>query len=463
MPNRLLKLLAIAVILLDAGISLYQHSLQALEGDIVAIVLPAEAYKPVLEDPFGFNAIKDGVPHAGSNRYFAHATMSAYFYSAPLLLQYFTDPIQSVYLSAGLAKLIAQLILLFGLAAYIRKTFGTSLWLAALLLVPLFQTFGYYQQMGIIDRSITYAWFYALPVGLQLWWFYPFYREKEFRFSPALIGILGIGAIVLALWSPLGAPLFLLICLTSVGLYAWNHKGLKSVPRTLIILFSLAIVCGLYSLYLGSLNTESMGVEISLMERYGRLPEGLFGFLTNKLAIPLLLISGLVQTAILYRRSDSHKKLRIRNTLFVLVGLALAYILLLPLGGYRVYRPEIVRRDTLLPIILSIGFGYGLSVFALMQCLKGRNLVVLIFYSSLVWLVFWIADFEFPPLNACEREAIEQVQRSKDETVALDSGCPVISWEPVREPEQTRVNGEMLTHWGILENPKRYYSVGTKK
>lgn len=52
--------------------------------------------------------------------------------------------------------------------------------------------------------------------------------------------------------------------------------------------------------------------------------------------------------------------------LFKWIGVfSLFYILLLPLGGYRDYRPNVLRHDTILPITLSLIFVLVKQLFIL--------------------------------------------------------------------------------------------------
>ena len=85
---------------------------------------------------------------------------------------------------------------------------------------------------------------------------------------------------------------------------------------------------------------------------------------------------------------------------------AAIYIVLLPLGGYREYRPNIVRRDTLMPVILCLIFFYGRSSFYLLNHLvpkyKRKYLILIVIFS----LVFTIADEPIFKHNACEKTGI---------------------------------------------------------
>ena len=180
--TRLLTGLLALVVLLDLWYSGTQHYRQVIDGDLARIILPDEGHSPVLHDPFGLGVLLHQQAYVGPNRFFAHASLYAYMRTMPGWLQAFVSPISSIYLACALFKTALQAVLLGLLAAYASQAsgadqrWGRTFWLAAALLMPLFQTAGYQGQMGIIDRSITYAFFYAFPLTLLLALLWPFFR-----------------------------------------------------------------------------------------------------------------------------------------------------------------------------------------------------------------------------------------------------------------------------------------------
>jgi hypothetical protein len=129
-------------------------------------VLPDEIIQPVFDDPFGFQVISTGESHSNPNRFFAHYAVATYFQYFPLWLQHFTNPIDSIYLASAVAKLIIQLAFIYLLSFFIsgsRNPAKKNFLIAAILIVPLFQAYGFWSRMGIVDKSIVYTFFYALP------------------------------------------------------------------------------------------------------------------------------------------------------------------------------------------------------------------------------------------------------------------------------------------------------------
>lgn len=116
MQRVVLILISIGV-LVDMGYSFLQHYHNVLDGDMPGIILPAEWYSEVLDDPFAIGVLLDGKEYAAPNRFFCHWSMSKYFKSMPILLQNVVDPINSVYLSCAIIKTGVQFFLIWIIAS----------------------------------------------------------------------------------------------------------------------------------------------------------------------------------------------------------------------------------------------------------------------------------------------------------------------------------------------------------
>jgi hypothetical protein len=133
------------------------------------------------------------------------------------------------------------------------------------------------------------------------------------------------------------------------------------------------------------------------------------------------------------------------------------YILILPLGGYRAYRPDIVRRDTIMPVLLCLFYMYGYSSYYLVQ--EGLFKWKKLYYGliALVLFIFTISDKPIPADNACEKQALQMLAASPKDTVLLTSDCRIMSWQKIKEPINSMNNTAMLRHWGVLTSEKLYY------
>ena len=101
---KLISILLIIFLVEDLTYSFFQYYNTPLFGDITVSVLPEVHVQKLFNDPFGFDIIKNGKKQFNPNRYFSHLFLQNYFRKMPLFLQKFVSPINSVYLSAAIAK-----------------------------------------------------------------------------------------------------------------------------------------------------------------------------------------------------------------------------------------------------------------------------------------------------------------------------------------------------------------------
>lgn len=472
--------LLILFVLADLGCSFFQSYQYPLEGDLPVIVLPAYECEQVLKDPFGWAVLTRDEVYIAPNRFFAHAAMVGYFKSVPFWFQRFVEPISSVYAACALFAMCVQALLLYTLGVYITGTYRLNnyrLWLAAALLTPLFQGAGYNDQMGIIDHSITYTFFYAFPMTLLLLLLLPFYRAAYsghplqlswprqlallllmvvLAFNGAIITgavavlFFGIGLHwVIRQWQTLGSD--------RLNVRAWLTR-VQQVPQQPLVLLGIFTALCLYSLYIGRNEAESLTATLPLWKRYLRIPAGIFWQL-RKLGLPVLLGAILLNAQLIRRylpaTAESRRLLRILQWLGLF---ALIYILLLPLGGYRNYRPNIIRRDSIIPVILSLMYFYGLSTYYLLHHLPAqwrRYYVGGVLAVSAIYLnadKLWIKEN-----NKCERQALATLAASPNSVVQLDNSCTVMAWTPIKTPEASGYQAQLLHYWGITDTVKLYY------
>ena len=493
--TRPLTWLLALLVLLDLLYSASQHYRQPLDGDVAAIVLPAPAYAPVLHDPFGVRVLRTGQGHAGPNRFFAHATELLYLRAVPGWLQRLVLPINSVYLACALLKTAVQALLLFLLARYAgqvkagppERAAGQTrdFWLAAALLAPLFQTAGYQGQMGIIDRSITYSFFYALPLSLLLALLWPFFAAwasgRPLRPGALRGGLLLALALYLAFHGPLvGGIAAALLVASLLAWFAGRRRNLFSaqeatgLPRRSAaamtrlrlsrpgwLLLAGVGALTLYSLYLGSFNTENLGAAaVPLPARYWLLARGIGAALTSKLGLPLLVGAVLGNAWLLARRlPPTPATARLLALLRGLGWFALAYLLLLPLGGYRPYRPLMLRYDTLLPLTLGLLLAYAATALHLLRELTGLGRRC--YGAGLLGIsaVFMFADKPLKPAasNAFERQALTRLAATPGPVVQLPAEGRIMSWEPISSPPLSDTNAQLLYYWGITPEVRQYY------
>jgi hypothetical protein len=216
MQKKIIYIFLIITLVTDLSYSFLQYYNTPFDGDIAGGVIPADDVQKILDDPFGFNVITNNTTHPNPNRFFAHLFFKAYFQNVPLLLQNFVSPIESIYLSAAIIKLIVHIIILFCLSFFITKTFSVTKYdfiLVAILLTTLFQAYGY-TSLRIIDIATTYVFFYSLPLAIFLIMcviIFPIIKNPKQKVKLLKIIVLFGFSIILPFNGPLIPPI-ILIC-----------------------------------------------------------------------------------------------------------------------------------------------------------------------------------------------------------------------------------------------------------
>ena len=482
MNKRYWSALAIVLVVMDVAFTFWQNYQLPLDGDLAATVFPAPWYAQVLHDPFGWAVLTKNDSYAATNRFFAHAAMGLYWKQVPRLLQYFVAPIDSLYATCALFNTAVQTAILFALAAYVHLGAGGRrgawpFWLAAALLAPLFQTDGFYEQMGIINAASTYTFFYAFPVALLLALFWPFYKaahqQRPLRLPLWRAALLVLLMVVIAFNGPI-ATAAVAVLLFSIALYwGWQHgrARLRDAPTTTpvppapwlssqaMLLLGILAALSFYSLYIGRNNAENTQTH-TLWELYQLLPVGIYLQLKMQWGLPLL-IGLIVVNAQLIRRTFplSGERQRVLNKLRWVGFFALVFVFLLPFGGYRHYRPYLVRNDSILPILIGLFYAYGVSTCFLLAHMSRKIKVGYIPLLLLFAGIFAYADAtsKLPHNSDCQRWAFEQMARSQEPVVRVATDCTVLSWVTMHDFHQTEIQADMLYYWGVTNQKRTYY------
>jgi len=469
--TRVIYILLVLFVFADLGFSFMQHLNQPLDGDMAWNLVPSDDVQPILNNPLGIKAIAENTTYVNPNRFFCHWSFRAYLLNAPILLQKLTDPINSVYLACGIAKILIQALLIFMLAVAITRS--TKIWtldfmMTAALVTPFFQTNGYRGYMGIIDPSTTYTFFYALPcLVLMLYlmpFVYQFFHQNKSKHHKLLLFLNIPLAFVVCLSGPLNPGIVLVFSVIVfiqplIRNFIENNQhnlgkrfllAIKSIPKNYWYFLLPVCILSLYSLFLGKYNSITIETQIPLAEMYMKLPQGVYNQFTQKLGFPILFAILTLNTVILLKFIKNERSRKLIK-LFKGIGLfALLYILLLPLGGHRDYRPNIMRYDTIMPITLALIFFFGLSTkFILYHLTKKQNrwyipLIVL------VALIFTNSDKLERNKNDLEVKAIEGIASKGDRTIPLSYDSTVLSWRKTITAEESKLNAKLLEQWHIL-------------
>ncbi len=132
------------------------------------------------------------------------------------------------------------------------------------------------------------------------------------------------------------------------------------------------------------------------------------------------------------------------------------YLLLLPFGGYRSYRVNIIRADTFMPVALALFYFYGLSTLFLLTQISAYKKYYVVAVVLFI-LAFTNADRPVFEPYYCERRALEKLASAPERTVKFSEGCSVMSWEQFVNPEDSRLNSLLLEYWNIIPEKKYYY------
>ena len=468
--KRIAYSLLLICLLADLSFSFFQHLSQPLDGDMAGGIVPASDVSPVLGNPLGYKTLVENEIYPNPNRFFSHWMFFKYFNSVPIFLQKFIEPIESIYLSCAIAKIILQIFLLFIMVVLITGTMNVlklDFMMAAVLITPLFQTNGYRPYMGIVDQSTTYTFFYALPIAFLMLYLVPFflkyYHNKDINLRFLQTFIWFVLAFIICLSGPLNPGIVLTIAFLIVIFYAQKAIANKvyrsnSVSKDFFLFVIPICIISIYSLFIGSFNSISIASQIPLKELYLKLPEGILIQFTNKLGFPLLFAMILINIFLIKRKYQSAQGKKITQLSKWVFIFSIIYILLLPFGGYRSYRPHVLRFDTIMPITIAIICLFGISTIYIIKAISRKQKI---WYFALligVLFVFTNSDEALFDKNKCEKNALEQIAKSKESIVVIESDCRVLSWGKINKPEDSELNALLLQIWNITKDKKLYYN-----
>lgn len=461
----ILVLLLAIFIIADFTFSFYQHYSKPLDGDLPGGIVPAEDVRPVLADPIGYSVIVEGKTYANPNRYFSHAFFYLWFDSVPFALMEFMDPIESLYVASAIFKIVIQLWLVILIAAIVYENYFHR-WkfiLAAALILPFFQINGFQSEIGIIDSSITYVFFYAFPLALLLLYFLHLFRHLLYNENLPKHRSFDLMRILLAFPVALSGPLNPGIVLVISLLIIVDNIRRKIIqndayvfPKAVFRFLLPVVLLSIYSLYLGTFNSVNIANEKPLWEMYLRLAKGIFNEVTKNLGLMTLVFLVFIQFLFLFFTDAWKSNPKIRASFYSILIFSAVYVFLLPFGGYRGARPEILRYDTLMPITVGLIFLFCRSAFLMLEKQGEIKMKYIAFLSGAV-LLFTLKDFSRFESNRLERMALFQISNSEKEVIILEEKSGVISWGPLVEREKSIIVGKMLYKYGITDEPKEFY------
>ncbi len=422
-----------------------------------------------MDDPFGWKVLTKDSVYAAPNRFFVHFYIYNFFRTVPSGLQTFMNPIDSIYTTAAISKTLIHIlliVLLAGLVSGTDRVYDRNFLIAAAIITPLFQTGGhFYKYIGIVDQSITYSSFYALPISLLILFLKPYINwahGRKIEFSIFQLITMGILLMILPFSGPLIPGIVLVIAFLGGGYFLLSSiekrpSGTKQrIPGSMLLLLLVLVLLSLYSIYIGQNNLESQsGAEMSLIDRYARLPKGLFYMLTQKLGYPLLLL--MIGINIFIHKKQNKDSKQLMRMFYWILLFVLIYLLLLPMGGFREYRPFILRKDTFLPVALLLVYFFAYSSYLVIQRLRFNYKRYYLGILTLFLLIFTLADEVDSETYQCEKALLFEISESEDKIIKLPSTCTILSWEVIKNPGDSEEQSELLYFWKITDEKKAYY------
>jgi hypothetical protein len=460
------------LLLADLSYSYYQHYNRPLDGDMQESLVPDPSYHELFKDPFGIEVVKNQKGYANPNRYFGHKIFYEYYNNTVQYIQRFTDPIKSLFHTSAIAKIAMQIGLLFLLSLLVSGVRNIASWrflIALALLFPLFQTNGFYKQIGLIDYSITYSFFYGFPTIFLLAFLLPLFYKKlhNIRLGLPIKILMFVAGIVSCFSGPLNTGVILIVVLYYFLAQYLKGGSIKSIKTPIVsfkkvdsdfwtYLMPMGFIA-LYSLYLGTFNTNNNLFHEDTLTLYSRLPKGLAIMYGKPIGVWLLWGLMALNLFLISKKFPSEKGARIVafakwSGLFILL-----YVLLLPLGGYRPYRPNVLRYDSMTPVSISFFLVYGISTIYLLENftvkLRKRYLLLLGVFT----FIFTIKDNPVHLSNEGEQAAMQEIQNSEMDTVKLQTKARVISWSPIYKPESSLKSSKLMKRWNVTNREKLFY------
>ncbi len=452
----------------------YQTS---IDGDVLPVVFPMESHSQILHDPFGLDALLKGDRYSGAGRWFCHAVVYSLFHEGySFITTLVADRIKALFLTASIFQWINHWMMTCIIALYANISHKSS-WkrflFGCVLTIPFFQYNHGYYNAAIIDHSVTYTAFYAFPLSLLLLFFYPFFRSLFFPNPLFLSNISLFGIIFLGICVAFSGPLIPVIGIMVSGILlllyyqkAINNESffeiaslssrIKNIPSLVKgMLIPFIIICA-YDFYIGRFNIENV-TTVTIAERYQLMLKGLIPYFFHY-GLPYFYAFLIINFYFFKKFFPVQFNTRSFGILKLLALTVLIYIILVPLGGYRVYRPAILRYDVTMPLTLLLVITIVSGTSLLMDKLQGQALAAYSGISLVLLAVLWYQNL---PINNSRKEQESMLRilsrANTDSVIVLPYSANFFSWEKISTPEKSYYVRQMLYDWGITKKPVVFY------
>jgi hypothetical protein len=471
------SLVAALAFLLDLALTGFTFFRIRLDGDLARVAGPVASYRTVLRDPWGFRA-GQSVRYPGSGRYMAHITTKAWAdVGVPAVKLIVREPVRSLYVTLALTAVAIHLMFVVIGCAYLRlfRPMAVRQTLVSALGLSLFVQLGsFHKFFGILDFSITYTLAYAFPILALMGFLLPVYRSLLLpEDKPPVFAAVGMvaAATYLAFNGPLVQPIVVLVGLFLLVAQLQNRKRLI-VHRRLLPGLGLLGLFSIWGMHIATFNSESEAPP-SLGFRYRLLGRGLLELLVRSPSPWFVLLAGIcLHYRFACRRLGPAELSRLRLHLLSGGCFSILWLALLPFGGFRSYRPLVLRYDTLLPVTLVAVYLFVLtlrlavsgaqlgevsgSISVVKRSVRELPLLQKIWIAPALLLGLMLASGKDPgqPLpNTCERRALESLRDGLGEQLGVSRLCTVGTWtvEALDDPDYQQALTRLLRRWKIIE------------
>lgn len=448
--------LACCFILFELYYAFQQYLHAPFDGDFLPIYLPTDNYRQVLQDPFGFELLKTKETYSATNRFFSHFALIQWFNGGMKVAELFSlDSPKFLFITSAAFSWLIHIGLSWMLLRYIR-IFQKIPWQSSIIAYAFILSFFHfgtssYMQIALIDQAVTYTFFYGLPILMLSLFYWPFYKRifqpQPFRLFELLA--LVVCVIVLPFFGGFMAPLLLFINGIAITAYLFSgwKKSFSSNSKIALLYLSAITIWALYSFYIGSFNNENAS-DVLLKERYLILFKGLVEYFTYSL-IYVWIVGILLLNYFLLRKSVAKT-----NLIFALfIGVIVLYIFSLPLGGYRHYRPWIIRYDVMIPVTLLLIWAIiSSSIYILKKNQTAHSFKTICMLYFIFFILFGISDYHRYNKRDFQQKQLQQIQNAENNsTVYLSKDEPLLIWFPHEfGPHHQRNIMEFMKKWKMI-------------
>lgn len=396
-----------------------------LDGDIPDILVNVY-HTPIYDDPLGLEAIWHQRKIANVNRYIVCIAEKVFFTTVGRFIHGIDNPTEKVhvlYSSIAICKILIQAMITLLMSLLLRRVLGSSVWIWWMVFNLLISHDIFYEQIGIIDHSINYTFFYAFAAGLQLVFYFVLHTWLFIPRKGILMTILLYALVIVTVFSNTFVLAIHGLGMVVYSVYIYKERRLNL--HELSFLFFWAILT-LYSIYLGTFNIENIPDPNSFLSRYTLLGKGLWYIFTHHFAW-ILIISGAIAQEYCFRR----QKLPIyQQWVYLIVFLCLIYIVLIPFGGYRPYRPYYIRYDTLMPVTIAMIWllVYRHIIIQKFNTNKWYSIYAALFITT--FLIFQLVGKE-NMTNALESKTLISIAQTTSPDIQISRDSELLSWDKV--------------------------------